>query len=204
VGNLVKKAIKKRDKKYDPYKRLKKEHRELVKHTEKVLMQAVEYDEKGDIKLDDAGKPVFKDSMQWETDGAQMMAIWTCHKAALEHHAFPPQEIDAAFDNMMLYAREYRETNKPYTLTMPINYFVGTFHILNFCNAHGIFESDKKMKKAVYELAVWFEDRIKMYQEVKRREQVQDEASPEDILKLPNGRNNSFEEFQNKVLEFKK
>ena len=202
MGKITKFAKKKRDKKYDPYKRLKKEHRELVKATEPALMEAVEYDEKGEIKLDESGKPVFKDTMQWETDGPQVMAIWTCFKAALEHRAYPAEEIQAGFDTMMMYAKEHRNTNKPYTITVPINYFVGTFHVLNFCHAHAIFKDDKKLEKAVYGLAVWFEERIKMYQEVKKRERVQDEASPDKILKIPQKK--SFEEFQAKVLEFKK
>ena len=74
----------KRDKKYDPYKLLRKTNKELDTLSKDLLQEAVEYEQDGEtIKLDEAGKPVFKDTIQWETDGPQIMAILTCHKGAI-------------------------------------------------------------------------------------------------------------------------
>lgn len=205
MGKILKYAKKKRDKKYDPYKLLKKKNEELEKMSSDLLKDAVEYEEDGEtIKLDEAGKPVFKDSIQWETDGPQIMAIWIVHKAVIEERLVPPNDLDAAFDSMTLYAREYRNTNKPYTITIPINYFVGTWHILNTSRKFHLFKHDKALSNAIDGLTMWFAKRIDMYHEVKRREKVQDEVSPEVVLKLP--KKKSFEEFQKdaKVLEFKK
>lgn len=206
MGKIIKFAKKKRDKKYDPYKLLRKKNEEMGELSKNLLQEAVEYDEEGSIKLDEAGKPIFKDSIQWETDGPQIMAIWTCHKAALEQRIVPPNDIDAVFDSMTLYAKEHRDTNKPYTITVPINYFVGTWHILNTCCKFHLFKDDPSLNTAINGLTMWFAERIDMYHEVKRREKVQDEVSPNDVLKLPKVK--SFKQLQeeekSKVLPFKK
>jgi len=204
-NNLVKKAKKKRDKKYDPYKLIKRANKALAEGTDNLLKEAVEYDEEGSIKLDEAGKPIFKDTIKWDTDSAQIMAIWTCHKVVLENRLVPPNDQDAAFDSMSLYAKVIRETTKKYEIEVPINYFVGTWHILNTCRKFSLFKDDKKMAIAIDGLTMWFAKQIDIYQEVKRRERVQDEVSPNEILSAPKNIN-KFEEFRekSKAIPFKK
>lgn len=197
MSKLTKYAKKKRDKKYDPYKMVKRQNKKLESMSEQLLKEAVEYTDNGEIKLDSAGKPVFKDVIQWETDGPQIMAVWTCYKTLLEERLVPPNEEEAAFDAMSMYAKEWRDTNKKYTITVPINYFVGTWHVMNSCRKFGLFHHDKPLAKSIDGLAMWFAKQIDMYHEVKRREKVQDEASPSKVLSLPKAK--TFEEFQKEV-----
>ena len=207
---MIKKAIEdKLIKKFDPYKAFKKDGDtdELVEYSKEALKDSVEYDEKGNIKVDEAGKPIFKGFIQWRTDRPQLEAIWTCCKAALHERLVPENELDAAHDTMMLYAKEHRDSGKRrnFMITVPINYFVGTWHLINTCRKFRLFEEEgTKFEKKIDELAMWFAEQIDMYHEVKRMEKVQNEASPDDVLKLPRKENNN--KFQNlqKALTFKK
>jgi len=157
------------------------------------LDSAIETNEKGEIKLDSAGKPVFKDTIEWETDSAQIMALWTCTKALLEERVVPPNEIDAAFDLLTIYAKAHRPTtSKPFKFSLPVNYFVGTWHILNSCRMFHIFKDDKRMDEAVDGLTLWFAQRIDMYHEVKRKETMEEKCNPKDILSLPKKSNSDY------------
>lgn len=195
VANIAR-AKKRRDKKYDPYKTnpLNKQLTNAVNGSD--LDSAVEKNEDGSIKIDEAGKPVFKDVIEWESDSGQIMAIWTSIKTCLEEKVVPPNEIDACHDLMLVYANLHRNSSKPFMVSMPINYFVGTWHILNSCRMFHFFEKDKGMDSAIDGLTMWFAERIDMYHEVKRREKVEDDiVSPTNSdSSVPNG----------KTIEFKK
>lgn len=191
MGKLVKleNHRKKRDKKYNPYKTnpLNKQLTKVLEGKDKEFRDAIVTNEEGEIQLDAAGKPVFKDSISWETDGPQIMAIWSAIKALLEENLVPPMEVDAAHDLMMTYAKEHRDTNKKYTISIPLNYFVGTWHVLNTCRKFHIFKNDEKLDKAIDGLTMWFAKQIDIYHEVKRRERIEDEAKPNEVLALPKG-----------------
>lgn len=188
-------AKKRRDKKYDPYK-LNPLHNKLtnaVKGSD--LETAIERNEKGEILLDSAGKPIFKDCIEWDTDSAEIMAIWTAIRACIEEKIVPPNELDACFDLMEVYAREHREgSTKKYKITIPINYFVGTWHILNSVRKFHLLADDKSFDEAIDRLTLWFAKRIDMYHEVKRREKIEEKVKPADILRPSGG----------KVIEFNK
>lgn len=171
MGKVIrlKRAKNRRDKKYDPYKL------NPIKGLTKELENAIETDDKGEIKLDSAGKPIFKDHIEWETDGAQIMAIWTCIKAVLEEKIVPPNEVDACFDLMGIIAKLHRNGSKVYKVQLPINYFVGTWHILNTCRKFLLFNDDKPMMKAVDGLTMMFARKIDAYHEIKDRERKEDE-----------------------------
>lgn len=175
-------ARKRRDKKYDPYKS-NPLHNKLTNAVKgSGLEEAIETNDKGEIQLDPAGKPIFKDCIEWDTDSAQIMAIWTSIRVCLEEKIVPPNEIDACFDLMELYSREHRAgSTKSYKITVPINYFVGTWHILNSARMFGLFKEDKPLDVAVDELTLWFARKIDTYHEVKRREDVEDKAAPSDF-----------------------
>lgn len=210
MGKITKvknKAIKKRNKKFDPYKTnpLNKKLTKALKGEEKALRDAMDLDEDGSIKLDSAGKPVFKDSIQWDTNSAQIMAIWSACKAALEEKIVPPNEQDAVFDLMAMYAKEHRDgSTKNYTIAVPINYFVGTWHVLNSCRMFDLFHNDKKLSEAIDGLTMWFAERLDMYHSVKKAEKIEEEVSPDNILKLPERVNHYKKPEETKVLPFKK
>ncbi len=184
--HLKDKTLKRRDKQYNPYKTNPLGKGELTRAISgNELKGAIELDEKGDIKLDEAGKPIFKDAIEWETDNAQLNAIWTCIKALLEEKLVPPFEIEASFDLMTMIARLQREgNNQKFKAVVPINYFVGAWHILNSCRKFDIFSEDKPLSEAIDGLTMDFAKRIDMYHEIKRRESIKEEVSPDNILKL--------------------
>jgi len=182
MGKLIKldRTKKRRDKKYNPYK-----NNPLDKQLTKALTEldgAIETDEEGTPKLDEAGKPIFKDSIEWDTNSAQIHAIWSCIKILLEQSLVPPNEIDAAFDLMAMYAKLDRPDNtKDYKVTLPINYFVGTWHILNTCRKFSLFSKDKGMSQAIDGLTLWFAEKIDQYHYVKNHEEVVDKVNPSNL-----------------------
>ena len=187
MGKVVSlaKAKKRRDKKYDPYKANplnKKINKALSVPTYK---DSIELTEKGEIKLDEAGKPIFKDIIEFETTTGEINAIWTCIKACLEEKVVPPNEIDACFDLMAIIAKLERESTKPFKASLPINYFVGTWHILNSARMFHLFEDDKALDQAIDGLTMKFARQIDVYHEIKRRETVEKDVSPKNILSLP-------------------
>ena len=97
MGNLTKRAQKRKDKKYNPYKLnpLKGKLNGALIGDE--LESAVEKTEKGEIKLDSAGKPVFKDQIEWETNSAQIMAIWNCIKVFIGREISAPNGARRGF-----------------------------------------------------------------------------------------------------------
>lgn len=146
------------------------------------LEEAMSKDEKGNVETDSAGKPIFKDKIEWMTDAAQITAIWTATKAALEAGIVPPNEEDACFDLLELYAKEHINSSKPFKIIVPINYFVGTWHVLNSCRMFDLFNDDKALSSAIDDLTLWFANRIDMYHEVKRKEGLIDKVNPEAVL----------------------
>ena len=144
-----------------------------------------EITKQGEIKLDEAGKPIFKERIEWFTDGPQIMALWTACKTALEGSIVFHDDLDATFKIMETLAKKHKDTNKKYRMSLPINYFVGLRHILNQCRAASLFDSDKKLENAMYELELWFSERIDAYHGIKEREAVEENLSPNDIVSSP-------------------
>lgn len=206
MGKLIKldRTKKRRDKKYNPYK-----NNPLDKQLTKALTEldgAIETDEKGAPKLDEAGKPIFKDSIEWDTNSAQIHAIWSCIKILLDQKLVPPNEIDAAFDLMATYARLDRPAStKDYTVQLPVNYFVGTWHILNTCRKFSLFSKDKGMSKAIDGLTLWFAEKIDQYHYVKNHEEIVNDVDPTKVHLLgtpPNKQKNEgyYSEGANKTV----
>lgn len=200
MGKVVSiaRAKKRRDKKYNPYK-TNPLNNELTKAVNgSGLEDAIEKHEDGSVKLDSAGKPIFKDIIEWNTNGAQINAIWTAIKAIITEKLVPPHELDAAFDLMAIVAKMHRMGSKDYKVSLPVNYFVGTWHILNSCRKFNLFGDDKEMATAIDGLTMWFAQRIDMYHHVKSQE-VKLETTPrpklgskieyysEDVAKLDEG-----------------
>lgn len=192
MGNLVKinRAQKRRDKKYNPYK-----NNPLDKALDKAVsgkdfQDAIEKDKDGNIKLDAAGKPVFKDVIEWESSSAQIHAIWECIKILLDQRLVPPMEIDAAFDLLEVYAMLDRpRSTKQYKISLPINYFVGTWHILNTTRKFGIFSKDHKMETSITDLTFWFADKIDQYHQIKKNENIEEEVKPSKLHMLESPKN---------------
>lgn len=175
------KKLVKRAKKYNKYKNNPLD-KKLV-NAGKDLIDAVEMDDKGQVKLDSAGKPIFKDTIEWDTENAQIVAIWTSIKAVIEERLVPPNDLDAAFDLLEVYAKMQRKSNKgSFKVSLAINRFVGTWHVLNSARMFDLFEKDEALSKAIDELTMWFARQIDIYREVKRREKVEENVSPDDIL----------------------
>jgi len=195
MGRIIKfnKTKKKRDKAYDPYKILKSKTRDLLEKEQEILSNAMEVDENGEVRLDESGNPVFKGCIEWMTDSAQIMAIWTTIKAVLEalKEDLDSETRESFINLMIMYAKEHRYgSTKSYAISVPINYFVGTRHILNTAAAFNVFKDDPEMGKAVYGLEYWFSEKIDMYQYVKKKEQVEETSSPDEILSLPKKHSN--------------
>jgi hypothetical protein len=150
---------------------------------QKALEQAMTKDEDGNVEVDSAGKPIFKDRIEWMTDSSQVLAIWTAIKASLDAGIVPPDEQDACFDLFELYAKEHRVSSKGYKISVPINYFVGTWHVLNSCRVFDLFKDDEPLDKAMDELTFWFAKKIDTYHEIKRKEDVEDSVRPEEVFK---------------------
>jgi len=197
MGKVVKlrKAKDRATKKYNPYKLnpLTNKLESAVRGSG--LESAIVTDEKGDIKLDDAGKPVFRDVIEWETTGGQIMAIWTCIKELLDQRLVPPNEQDAAFDLLTLMATLHRNSTKTYKASLPINYFVGTWHVLNTCRKFDLFKEDKPLSASIDELTLWFAERIDIYHVVKKGEKVEEKGvSVDDVLSPPKASNSDEED----------
>jgi hypothetical protein len=170
MGKVVSlsRAKNRRDKKYDPYK---------LNPLSTKLTKAVSTDET---------KPKF-DVMEWESSSAQIHAIWTCFKIALETtNVVPPNEAEACIEIMAEIAKLDRKTKKPYKVSLPINLYVGTYHVMNACRMFHVFHEDQAMDKAIDGLTMDFAKRIDLYHEVKRRETVEEKVKPDNILSLTN------------------
>jgi len=154
---------------------------------QKQLIDAMELDEKGEPKLDKNGKPIFKDSIQMMTNAPEMSAINMCCQELLSQGLVPEPEIEAVFDYMLKVATLHDKNGhkRKFLVTIPINYFVGMWHVVNSCRKFDLFNKDKKLSKAIDGLAEKLARKIDIYHEVKRREGILEEASPDDVLSLP-------------------
>lgn len=164
-------------------------HLELVPAESKEITvdpSIYEKDEQGEVKTDDTGRPVFKDRIEMETNTAEHRALWTCIKAVLENGVVPEPELDAVFILMENLASQERDSRKPYKITLDINYFVGLWHCVNTSRKFDLFNEDKKMSEAVDGLALKLAGYLDAYHKVKNFEKTVEEASPKDILSLPN------------------
>ena len=94
-------------------------------------------------------------------------------------------EQDAAFDLMEIYAKAHRPDSKSdFMMTLPVNYFVGTWHILNTCRKFHLFSEDKALDTAIDGLTMFFAKKIDLYHAVKRAEKAE-EQKPDNLLSLP-------------------
>ena len=165
---------KRRDKKYNPWK---------SNPLDKKLKSAIEYDykdaivtnDKGEIKLDEAGKPIFKDIIEWTSNLGEINAIWHSVMRLLEQRLVPPNEEQAAFDLLSAVAKMQRDTKKDYKVSLPINYFVGMWHCLNSSRKFGLWADDKGMDDALTDLTLRVASQIDRYHKIKQNEALEDE-----------------------------
>lgn len=147
----------------------------------------------GEVKQDEAGNPVFTDRIQWYTNGPQIRLLWeACARAVTSHRilgpmkrAVPIEEVAGVMELMEKLAKLHRETNKPYKVELEINYFKGMWHVLVGCKALDLFGFDKKdkdKKKEIKGLALWVAEQLDTYHEIKKREEVEEKLSPNDIV----------------------
>jgi len=142
--------------------------------------------ESGDVTTDDIGRPVFKDQIQWDTDTAELSAILECCNKVLENRVVPHEEVDGVFELMEKVSR-LESPKRQYTATLPVNYFVGMWHVVNTCRKFDLFSDDKYVSKAIDGLAVKLARLIDLYHVAKRTEGTF-EASPSEILTLPSSK----------------
>jgi hypothetical protein len=151
------------------------------------LNDIVVRDEKGEVKLDSAGKPVFKESIEMVTNSAEIMAIWTCCQAIMEKNLVAEHDIEAIFELMNILARRHdlNKTTHDYAVILPANYFYGAWKVVSECKAYHIFAEDKPMDKAVSGLAIKLARHLDAFHEAKGRDDMIQTASPDDVLKFP-------------------
>jgi hypothetical protein len=157
------------------------------------LQKGMVKDEEGNVVLDEIGNPVFKDKIRWMTDGPQIRALWECCKVFLENTdpRYIPEELkESILHTMDMLAKAHRKTNKQYRYEMPVNYFTGLWQVVRYVKDQEFFMPDERLHNKIKELAIWLAEQLDIYHEIKRKEQVHDEASPEDISRLL-PRNNS-------------
>lgn len=153
-----------------------------LKEVDKAISKAVMVGEDGEVLIDEAGNPVFKASIEWKTYGGQIMAIWTCCKSLLEEGLVPPEETDGVFELMYKLSEIHKDTNKEYLAVLPINYFVGSCHIMNLALRIGVFKGDEKLHMAIEKLTIFFAERIDSYHKVKAHEEYIDNENEPVLL----------------------
>lgn len=142
--------------------------------------------EEGDIALDEIGRPVHKDHIEWETDTAELKAILECCSKLLDNDLVPHTEIDGVFELMEKISR-LEQDKRVYKAQLPVNYFVGAWHVVNSCRKFDLYSEDKYVSKAIDGLAGKLARFIDMYHVAKRTEGTM-EASPSEILTLPSSK----------------
>lgn len=164
----------------------------VQKQVEKNLIDinAIELDQKGSAKLDEAGKPIFKDVIQWNGSNSQIMAIWEAIKALLEENiatkgnVILPEDVDATHKLMMLIAEQWKAgEHREYTCELPVNYMVALCHVLNASAQLTPIAKDKEYKEAVQKLAEAFAVEVEGYRRKKKEEAKNKmEHTPDEVL----------------------
>ena len=152
-----------------------------VSSGEGISSDAVEFDKKGNAKLDDAQMPVFKDSIEWTTSTPQLHAIWTCCKATLDEGVVPANDAGAVFELMS----KIGKLEKPghtgyYNAEIEINYFVGMINVLTSWVSL-VSSEEKKFNDSMDTLLGDFIFRLKAYRDIKTREETMANVKPEDV-----------------------
>lgn len=146
-----------------------------LKEVEKAINKAVLIDEEtGEVVMDESGYPMFKASIEWKTFGGQIMAIWKCCEHLLNEGLVPQEEVEGVFELMFKLGEIHKDTNKEYFAMLPINYFVGSWHIMNLALRVGIYKEDTKLQKAIEDLATFFATRIDQYHNIVEKETIID------------------------------
>lgn len=143
--------------------------------------------DKGELVLDSIGRPVFKDSITWETNTPELYATWNCIKALLDEQLVPYTEVDGCIELMeKLSSLEDTKAFGNYDVTLPVNYFTGMWHCVNSTRKFHLFKNDKPLDKSIDGLAMKYARLLDMYHSVKKDERMKDimEASPEVVATL--------------------
>ena len=154
-----------------------------------ISLDAVETDEKGNAKLDQAGKPIFRDYIGWTGDNAQIMGIWNAIKALLETNiatkgnVIMPEDVEATHYLMEMTSKLYRPNHTgTFQCELPVNYTVALCHVLGASAALSIdAEKDKKFQQAILKLRDFFAVEVEGYRRKKKEETAMD-TTPDEVL----------------------
>ena len=146
-----------------------------------IKIDAVEVDDKGNAKLDKAGKPVYKDFISWTGNNAQIHAVWTAIKELLEARGVLPDDVEATLYLMEMIAKQERPAhNGDFPCELPVNYMVALCHVLGAALQITTIKNDKKYSESLEILREFFAVEVEGYRRKKREESAMDLA-PEEI-----------------------
>lgn len=151
----------------------------VTAQVEKELAHYMKLDNDGNIELDEARKPIFDAGIEWYTNNSQLILIWTCAIECLNERLVPFDDIGAVMELIEKIAHFQQPNNsKPYRVKLPINYFVGTWHVLNTSIKTGIMRGEKKTEQLLEETTMFFAKQIDMFQSIKKQEMMSDQKHP--------------------------
>lgn len=100
----------------------------------------------GEPKVDETGRMVFEDGIDYRISHADLMFIWNTIKDLLDANLIPPMESEPTIKLMGMIAERESEVYRNGFMFLPINYFVGMWHALNTGRKFDIYS--KALKKA--------------------------------------------------------
>lgn len=160
---------------YNPF-----EKKEVV-DSEKKYNEGILVNKDGEIQTDKHGVPIFKDYIEVRTNSSDLLTLWESCKALLEENLkgmiLLQSDADGVAGLMELIGDKYRDGSKSsYVVAFPVNYLVGSLHVLNMCRMFSIGET-----KELDRIALEFSRVLDAYRSIKDKEKMA-ESSPSTLI----------------------